>query len=108
MRNLLVLFLSYAALLAQEKGAFPPKTSASSKLTNKDIVLMHRAGLNDEVISEKVRTSACDFDTSPTALADLKPAGVSDSLVVEMIRCESRGGPKEESPTADAYGHLAD
>jgi len=101
MRALLAVLLFSAFLLPQEKVAIPPPTATPSSLTNKDILMMHGAGLNDEVISEKVRTSPCNFDTSPTALADLKPAGVSDSVVLEMIRCESRGHSTQKSPAPD-------
>lgn len=60
-------------------------------LLNKDILLMNRAGLGEQIITEKVRNSVCDFDTSPSALADLKTAGISDSVILEMVRCGSRG-----------------
>lgn len=58
-----------------------------SKITSKDILDMHTAGLSDDIITEKVKTSTCEFDTSPSILAQLKAAGVSEPLMLAMIRC---------------------
>jgi hypothetical protein len=80
--------------------AFSITTTAQNSqpaLSNKDVLLMNRSGLNDEVISEKVRNSNCAFDTSPAALAEVKTAGVSDVVILEMIRCDSRNTIKEKS-----------
>jgi hypothetical protein len=68
-------------------------------LSNKDILIMKNAGLSDEVIAEKVRGSKCDFNTNPQVLADLKEAGISDAVILEMMHCESRGRPKENTET---------
>lgn len=106
MRVLFVVLVLSASLLAQEKTA-NPSTTAPSSLTNKDILLMHGAGLSDEVISEKIRDTACGFDTSPSALADLKPAGISDSVVLEMIRCGSRGSA-EKSPAPEESSRVGE
>jgi hypothetical protein len=107
MRVLLVVLVLSASLLAQEKTA-NPSTTAPSSLTNKDILLMHGAGLSDEVISEKIRNTPCDFDTSPAALADLKPAGISDSVVLEMIHCGSRGPAAEKSSAPEGSSRVGE
>jgi hypothetical protein len=89
MRSLLVFLVLTVSSFAQKKAAVP---SSTAKLTNNDVLLMHTSGLGDDVISEKLRTSTCDFDTSPTALANLRAAGISDAVVLSMLRCKSRGG----------------
>jgi hypothetical protein len=77
---------SFAAL-AQTPNAEERKVDRTSRMTNKDVLEMHAAGLGDDVITEKITTSTCDFDTSPSALVQVKTAGVSDWVALAMIRC---------------------
>jgi len=56
-------------------------------MTNKDVLEMHTAGLSDDLITEKIKTSICDFDTSPSALVQFKTVGVSESVALAMMRC---------------------
>jgi hypothetical protein len=61
----------------------PAKTPA---LTNKDVLDMLAAGLSEAVVIAKIGSSACDFDTSPAVLKDLKAARVPDSVILAMIK----------------------
>jgi len=99
MRLLLIVLVLSVSSFAQERETVP---SSTAKLTNNDVLLMHASGLSDDVISEKLRVSRCDFDTSPTALANLKTAGLSDVVVMNMLRCDPRGSPKETSAPDEA------
>lgn len=54
-------------------------------VTNNTIVEMTKAGLSDEIIIAKIRTSSVEFDTSTAALAELKKLGVSEAVIVSMI-----------------------
>jgi hypothetical protein len=54
-------------------------------LTNADVIRMAESKLAPEIIVEKIKSSPCDFDTSPTALRMLKDAGVPDSLLLVMV-----------------------
>jgi hypothetical protein len=105
-------YLILVSILSCASNAPAQDSTASSrtKLANKDIVLMVRSGLNDEIVSEKVRTSNCAFDTSPAALADLKTAGVSDSVILEMVRCDSRAADlvEKSSPSPSEPSKIAD
>jgi hypothetical protein len=65
-------------------GLRPP-----SKVTSKDVLEMHAAGLSDDIVAEKIKASTCEFDTSPSILTQLKAAGVSELLILAMIRCSS-------------------
>lgn len=49
------------------------------------------AKLFDEVILGKMRTSKCKFDSSPSALIQLKKAGASDAVVLAVTnaRCSN-------------------
>jgi cobalamin biosynthesis Co2+ chelatase CbiK len=69
--------------------------ASSQKLANKDILEMQAAGLSSEVIVEKIKTSACNFDTTPAALVELKKAGVAEPIILAMMRSPSY---KSQSP----------
>jgi len=57
----------------------------SQPLTNADVLKLVEAKVATEVVAEKIKTSACDFDTSPDALRALRGAGVPDSLLLVMV-----------------------
>lgn len=54
-------------------------------LSNSDISEMSSAGLPAEVLVAKIKSSACDFDTVPTSLKNLKASGVPDKVILAMI-----------------------
>lgn len=61
-------------------------TQEISILTNADIITMVREKIPAPVIIEKIRTSSCSFDTLPSALVELKNAGVTDEVVIAMMK----------------------
>lgn len=95
---LLALSLSVMAVPAAQdpSDAKPQTASVSTSLTNKDVLDMIKSGLATEVIVAKIKSSPASFDTSPTALAELKSANVPDEIVLAMVN-----GP---SAVADAGG----
>lgn len=82
-RRLLVITLCITALApvtqAQERTEQQP-------IANKEIVEMVKAGLTAELIIAKIKTSPCQFDTSPSSLVSLKEAGVPDAVLLEMVQ----------------------
>jgi hypothetical protein len=58
-----------------------------------------------------VESSGCDFDTAPGALSELKSAGVPDSVILAMVRCQSPEGqpapPVVGEPSSLASGAAA-
>jgi hypothetical protein len=62
-----------------------PPQSSPTPLTNADVLKMAESKLAPEIIVEKIKSSPCDFDTSPAALRGLKGAGVPDSLLLLMV-----------------------
>ena len=70
-------------------------------LTNADVLRMVEAQLAPEVIVEKIKTTPCDFDTSPEALRGLKGEGVPDALLLLMVmspKCAAPPQPQPQSP----------
>lgn len=66
----------------------PADTAAPSAtpLTNEDVIGLVKAGMSVEIITATIESSATQFDVSPTALQDLKAAGVSDPIILAMIK----------------------
>lgn len=60
--------------------------AAPSVLTNKDVLEMLKVGLPAEVVVAKIRSSTCNFDTSPATLAKLKADGAPDSVILAMVQ----------------------
>ena len=54
-------------------------------LADKDIFDMNKAGLPPSVLIAKIKSSTCNFDTSPSQLQELKAAGVSDTVILAMV-----------------------
>jgi hypothetical protein len=65
---------------------------AARSLTNADVLDMLNAGVSQEVVVAKIKKSACEFDTSPSALKALKASSASDVVVLAMIEASS-GSP---------------
>lgn len=83
---LLLLNLSLGPLAADARAAVrrtPPRQAAV--VTNADVLMMLKMGLSSEVIIAKIKVSNCSFDTSPTALQELKNASASDALIMSMM-----------------------
>jgi hypothetical protein len=78
---------------AKSKQISPAFSEAG--LTNKDILGMVKAGLSPDVIIAKIQTSACSFDTSPTALEKLKAAGVPETVILTMVKAPNAGTSNE-------------
>jgi len=58
---------------------------------------MLKAGLTADIVVAKIKSSPTSFDTSPTALADLKAANVPDSVILAMV-----SGPSSTTTSSDA------
>jgi hypothetical protein len=54
-------------------------------LSNDSVIQMHKLGLGDSVVVEKIKASTCQFDTSLDALKSLKDAGLSDEVIQAMV-----------------------
>ena len=59
--------------------------AAAAPLTNPDVLALLEAKLAPDVIVAKIKSARCDFDTSPTALQQLKAQGVADEVLVAMV-----------------------
>jgi hypothetical protein len=106
MKKLLSMLLILAfAMLPLGAAAQEPQNPASSAtyptsgLSNQDVLDMTKSGLTDEVIVAKIRNSPTHFDTSPSNLAQLKAAGLSDVIIMAMVTAgENRESAVKNTP----------
>jgi len=84
----ILLLMSSAAFVAAQESS-----QSTRPVVNDDIVQMSRVGVLPAVIIAKIRTTACKFDTSPSALVALKEVGVADEVLMEMVRNPSGAPP---------------
>ncbi|HEX8921487.1 MAG TPA: hypothetical protein VF766_08405 [Pyrinomonadaceae bacterium] len=111
MKKLLCLLLVFAgsnvipALSASARQS--PNTSQQQEqapLTNKDVLEMLKAGLSQEVLIAKIKTSSSKFDTSPAALQELKTAGVPDAIILAMVQAATPQPDTSSSTLSAAPG----
>jgi hypothetical protein len=81
-----------AAALQQEaaKTIQPSQETAARPLVNADVLALVKAALAPDVIVTKIKSSACDFETTPAALEQLKAGGVPDAVILAMINAPRR------------------
>jgi hypothetical protein len=63
--------------------------TVAAKLSNKDVLDMLKTGLSSEVVIAKIKSSPSNFDTSPTALQELKAANVPDAVILAMVQAST-------------------
>jgi hypothetical protein len=73
----------------------------SGVLTNRDVLSMVKAGLPPGVVIAKIKSSACDFDTSPNELGDLKKVGVPDGVILAMVQALPAQHVKQREVSAE-------
>jgi len=65
-------------------------TSAASAFGLKDVLRMHKDGIDDSLIIQKIEYSGKTFHLDADDMHKLKEAGVSDKVISAMLRTEAR------------------
>jgi hypothetical protein len=86
-----------AAVAHADSVATAPTPANPKSMSNKDISEMASAGLPPEVLIAKIKSSSCDFDTSPATLKSLKASGVPDAVILAMVEAPA-GQPRPSTP----------
>jgi hypothetical protein len=63
--------------------------TATGELTNKDVLEMLRSGLSSEIVVAKIKGAPAKYDTSPSALAELKSLNVPEPVIMAMVERSS-------------------
>jgi len=79
--------------------AAAPKPAAPAAITNQDIIKLVKAGISDDVIISKIRSSRTHFDTSVAGMIALKNAGVSDQVISVMVNPRGEATASSAGPT---------
>ena len=90
---LLSLLIAHQALAmpsvarAQEAAKIiqPSQETAIRPLGNADVLAMIKASLSPDVVIAKIKSSPCNFETTPAALERLKSGGVPDAVILAML-----------------------
>jgi hypothetical protein len=78
--------LSAEEMTAATSSATIAAKGDSSILTNDDVVKMAKAGLGDDLVISKIRSSQCAFNLETDAIIALKEVGVSNAILGEMMQ----------------------
>lgn len=84
-RSIIVVFLTFIVGIGVLGQGASLKKAVQNALTNHDVVAMVQAGLDKEVVIEKIRHSTVAFDCSTEGLVALKKDGVPTDVVKVMI-----------------------
>lgn len=84
--------------------AFCTTTFAQSEtLTNKEIILMTRAGLSKDLIVRKIQNSKGEYNTMAQSLIELKKAGVADDVIELMMDSMTDSSDKTQTDSDKGY-----
>ncbi len=78
--------LIFAATSSLEETVVNSQQAQTGTMNNADVVSMLEAGLSPDIVVAKIKSSACKFDTSSTALQQLKSARVPDTVIMAMVQ----------------------
>lgn len=78
-----------AASIAATSVAAPAKLTGAP-LTNDDVIALKQAGLSEQLIIDKIRSSPAKFTLETSDLVALKKAGIPDAVVSAMIDAQKR------------------
>ena len=70
-----------AKSIQQSKVSVTPTTA----LVNEDVIRMVKADFTPDTIIAEIKSSVCNFVTTPAALQQLKEEGVPDSVILAMV-----------------------
>jgi hypothetical protein len=90
-----------SAARAQEAAKIiqPSQENVARPLGNADVLALVKAALAPDVIITKIKSSACNFETTPAALEQLKAGGVPDAVIVAMLAASNATAAPQTTST---------
>jgi len=80
---------------------------ARQALKIEDVIDMLDAGLSSEIVVAKIKSSPCQFDTSPAALKRLKASHVPDTVILAMVQAAPRAEDSLQTGAVKCSGDAA-
>lgn len=102
----LLLSAAITAICALVSTSLPASQNSGAALSNKDIVEMSAAGLSSEVLVAKIKSSKCDFETTPEALKALKGAHVPDDVILAIVQAPRKSSVYTASDAASGTAKI--
>jgi hypothetical protein len=81
------IFGSRSWMKQQGAEAKSPPPTPTEALTNDDVMRLVQAKLPDAVVTSKIKSSSCNFDTRTETIIKLKAANLSGAVLQAMIEC---------------------
>ena len=82
--------------------ALPLRAQNAKPMDNQDVIRLTRAGLSEDLIITKIKSSPTNFDTSTDGIVQLKQAGVKDHVLAVMMGGEITTKPVEPRAKSSA------
>jgi hypothetical protein len=100
-RNLLagLLLCGIVLTLSAQQAVPPPPKPVETAPANAEVMKLLRAGISERVILHVISASPAKFDTSADALAALKQAGASETVMTALL---TQGTTPAEAPSSSA------
>lgn len=111
--SLLVLPLTFQAtsLFAATNSPTEPVVTfhqaQAAAMSNADVLNMLRMGLSPGIVVAKIKASACNFDTSPATLQQIKAARVPDAVIMAMVQAPFASSSPVNMPVAAVAAPIA-
>jgi hypothetical protein len=95
-------YLNPLCVYADDATNKPPLAQGQAEdiLVNSSIIDLQKLGFSEETILQKIKTSKCNFDTSISALKQLKVANVSERVIQAMMSGVPANTANELAPAA--------
>ncbi len=77
------------ATSAGQPAASAPRRKGGA-IKNSDVLALKQAGLSDQLIIDKIRSSPSDYSLEPDDLVSLKKAGIADAIISAMMEATKR------------------
>ncbi len=101
------LTLPLSVTRAQEAAkASQQDQTISPTLKNEDVLTMLKTGLSPEIVIAKIKASACEFNTTPAALQELKTANVPEAVIMAMVQAPVGVAGNSVASSNDAAGSV--
>jgi len=93
-------YIAALALGLAFAGICPAQTVPYSRntLTNRDVVVLAKAGFNEDFIIETILSSRTRFDTTVDGLAELAKQGMTERLIRVMMSCDEAKAAAAAAP----------
>lgn len=93
--------LAFTCQREAAKSIQQSKASVTAALVNEDIIRMVKADFTPDTIIAEIKSSVCNFVTTPAALRQLKEEGVPDAVILAMVMAPKSAQEDNAHPASE-------